>query len=54
MIAPAWPGRKVRTPQGMMVRNTNVGRPAESATENRPPDFQVRVKRRGKSSPRVW
>jgi len=38
MIAPVvWPERKVRTPQGGMVRNTNSGRSEESATENKPP-----------------
>ncbi|KJS02495.1 MAG: hypothetical protein VR65_05415 [Desulfobulbaceae bacterium BRH_c16a] len=32
------PERKVRTLQGRVVRNTNAGRPGESATENKPPD----------------
>ena len=34
--------RKVRTPQGRMVRNANAGRPAESATEKIPPDLRIR------------
>jgi len=33
----ALPERKVRTPQGTVVRNTNCGQPLESATENTPP-----------------
>jgi len=40
MIAPVIrPERKVRTLQGRVVRNANAGRPGESATENKPPDF---------------
>lgn len=37
MIAPDTPGRKVRTPQGTVVRNANAGQPGESATEKTPP-----------------
>ena len=38
--------RKVRTPQGRTLGKSQAGRPAESATESRPPPFsEVRVKR---------
>ena len=38
MIAPVYqPKRKVRTPQGTVVRNANSGKPGESATEKKPP-----------------
>ena len=61
MIAPVkkeMPERKVRTPQGTVVRNANFGQPEESATENTPPmecvHSQVRLKWWGKSSPLAW
>ena len=28
--------------------------PTESAAENKPPQYEVRVKRCGKSAPRIW
>ena len=59
MVAPApGPERKVRTPQGTVVRNANRGQPLESATEKIPPmerrRSQARLKWRGKSSPPPW
>ena len=54
----SWPERKVRTPQGAVVRNANRGQPRESATEKTPPmewrHSQARLKWRGKSSPPPW
>jgi len=40
--------RKVRTPQGRMPGNARAGRPADSATESRPPTARRRLAAEGK------
>lgn len=46
--------RKVRTPQGKEVRNTNWGRPRGKCHRKQTAGQPVRVKRWGKSPPLAW